>query len=219
MITKKRLKSGNVLFALALISALYLFSISSSVWAQYSYTPLLPPGWQRAFAWPINNNSVVVGFGDVATTAKGFIYDGANYTELLPAGWQEASATAINDNGVIVGSSNDETAGKGFIATPTSQQQIVTIINFFDISVSNGTLIGVGPTATSEEGKLAALENMLKQAESLIQSGSIAEACQQLADAYKKTDGNPNPPDFVTGSATAQLASQIQDLRTNLGCP
>ncbi len=94
----------------------------------------------------------------------------------------------------------------------------MTIINFFDTSVSTGSLSGVGSTATSADGKLNALENMLKQAQLLIQSGSIADACLQLSDAYKKTDGDPNPPDFVTGPAAVQLASKIQSLMTSLGC-
>ncbi len=96
-------------------------------------------------------------------------------------------------------------------------EQIATAITFFGDSITNKTLTGVGTTETSADGKLNALENMLKQAEALIQSGSIADACIQLSDAYK-TDGDPNPPDFVTGPARAQLASQIQSLMTSLGC-
>jgi hypothetical protein len=59
---------------------------------------------------------------------------------------------------------------------------------------------------------------MLVAASNLIDSGKILEACQQLSDAYKKTDGDPNPPDFITGPAITQLASQIQSLVASLGC-
>ncbi len=102
------------------------------------------------------------------------------------------------------------------LAPPTAQ--IVAIIDFFDASVSGGTLTGLGPTATSAKGRLGALRNMLVAASNLIDSGKISEACQQLSDAYHKTDGAPNPPDFVTGSAAPQLASKIQSLMTSLGC-
>ncbi len=107
--------------------------------------------------------------------------------------------------------------GQIVIAPPKGQ--IVAIIDFFDSSVSVGTLTGSGPTASSAEGRLGALRNMLFSASNLIDSEKISEACQQLSDAYHKTDGASNPPDFVTGPATSQLASKIQSLMTSIGCP
>jgi len=102
---------------------------------------------------------------------------------------------------------------------PTAKLRIDNIQDVFDSAVTSGTLTGNGPTATSSNGKLKALRNMLEPAEYLIDNGLIAEACQQLRDAYKKTDGNPKPPDFVTGDAAATLAAQIQNLINSLGCP
>lgn len=99
------------------------------------------------------------------------------------------------------------------------QQQIDNIQDVFDSAVTSETLLGNGPTTTSSDGKLKALRNMLERAEYLIDNGFIAEACQQLQDAYKKTDSNPKPPDLVTGTAAATLATQIQNLRNSLGCP
>ena len=99
------------------------------------------------------------------------------------------------------------------------QQQIDNIQDVFDASVASETLLGNGPTATSSNGKLKALRNMLERAEYLVDSGLITEACQQLQDAYKKTDDNPKPPDLVTGDAAATLATQIQNLINSLGCP
>ncbi len=127
------------------------------------------------------------------------------------------SLSADGNTAIVGGPGDNNFAGAAWVYI-SPHEQIVTIIDFFDTSVSEGTLTGVGSTETSADGKLNALENMLKQAEALIQSGSIAEACLQLADAYKKTDADPNPPDFVTGPAAAQLASQIQSLMTSLGC-
>jgi len=59
---------------------------------------------------------------------------------------------------------------------------------------------------------------MLKAAGDQIEQGKTAEACQQLLDALNRTDGNPRPPDFVTGSAAPDLVRLIQALRTTLGC-
>jgi streptogramin lyase len=106
--------------------------------------------------------------------------------------------------------------GQIVIAPPKAQ--IAAIINFFDSSVSGGTLTGTGPTATSAQGHLGALRNMLVAASDLIDSAQISQACQQLLDVYQRCDGQPQPPDFVTGQAAPQLASQIQNLITNVGC-
>jgi uncharacterized membrane protein len=63
------------------------------------YTELLPPGWTEAYAVAINNNGVVVGYGE-----GGFMYKDGEYTELLPPERLYVSGTtAINDNGVVTG--------------------------------------------------------------------------------------------------------------------
>ena len=46
----------------------------------------------------------------------------------------------------------------------------------------------------------------------------INRACNQLLDALLRTDGFFLPPDFVAGTAAPELATQIRDLRTTLGC-
>ena len=60
---------------------------------------------------------------------------------------------------------------------------------------------------------------MLETAENLIQDGLFDEACGQLSAVYKKTDGLPKPPDFVTGQAAQELADKISDLIEELNCP
>jgi TolB protein len=99
----------------------------------------------------------------------------------------------------------------------THAPQIAEILQFFDESVDAGTLVGDGP-GHSGEGRLKALRNMLRAAADLINAGNTAGACQQLRDAYLRTDGNPRPPDFVTGPAALELAARILELRAALGC-
>lgn len=94
---------------------------------------------------------------------------------------------------------------------------IAETLEFFDASVESETLVGEGP-GNSAEHRLNALRNMLEAASDLIDDGLIQEACQQLRAAYKKCDGQPNPPDFVTGEATEELADMIQDVIDSLGC-
>jgi len=107
--------------------------------------------------------------------------------------------------------------GAGVPAEEPPAQQITEILQFFDESVDAGTLVGDGP-GHSAEGRLKALRNMLRAAADLINAGDTAGACQQLRDAYRRTDGNPRPPEFVTGPAALELAARILELRAALGC-
>jgi len=102
--------------------------------------------------------------------------------------------------------------------TSSPEQQISATLEFFDDSVDEGTLTGNG-SGNSANNKLNALRNMIEQAGEFIESGDVAGACQQLVDAYKKTDGKPKPPDFVQGSAAAELADKIMEVIDSLHCP
>ncbi len=100
---------------------------------------------------------------------------------------------------------------------PPPSEQIANILAFFDTSVDDGTLAGDGPVNSAEK-RLNALRNMLEAAGDLIENDLFEVACQQLIDIYKKTDGQPKPPDFVKGDAAPELASMIVELRGSLGC-
>ncbi len=107
--------------------------------------------------------------------------------------------------------------GAGVVTELPPSEQIAEMIGFIDSSVDEGRLAGDGPGSSAGK-RLNALQNMIEAAGDLIEDGWFEEACQQLMAAYKKTDGQPRPPDFVAGDAAAELASKIQDLMTNLGC-
>ena len=94
---------------------------------------------------------------------------------------------------------------------------IANIIAFFDTSVDKGTIVGDGQGKSSQK-RLNALRNMIEAAGDLIEDKLFEEACQQLLDVFKRIDGQPKPPDFVTGKAVPELASMVQDLMVSLGC-
>jgi len=96
-------------------------------------------------------------------------------------------------------------------------EQIANILAFFDTSVGDGTLLGDGP-GNSAEKRLNALRNMIESSGELIENELFEEACQQLLDAYRRMDGQPNPPDFAVGEAVTGLANMIQELLITLGC-
>jgi beta propeller repeat protein len=108
--------------------------------------------------------------------------------------------------------------GIGVYSEKPPEQQIQDILDFFDDSVDDGTLPGDGP-GKSAENRRHALRNMIEAAGDLIGNGDIAGACQLLYDTYLKTDGDPQPPDFVKGSAAPELASEILTLMQTLNCP
>jgi hypothetical protein len=97
------------------------------------------------------------------------------------------------------------------------EEQIEDISDFYDDSISSGQLVGIG-SGNSATGKANALSNMLAEAERLIDEGLITEACQQLYSIYLHVDGATPPLDFVTGSATTELALKILALIEDLGC-
>ena len=102
--------------------------------------------------------------------------------------------------------------------TPISpEQKITATLEYFDTAVTSGELRGTGP-GNSASGKLGALRNMIEQAGFLIRADNVAGACQQLLDAYNRTDGRPKPSDFVQGSAAGKLAEKILELRSSLNC-
>ena len=106
--------------------------------------------------------------------------------------------------------------GVGIAATgePVSIQDI---LDFFDQSVADGSLVGSGP-GKSADARKKALRNMIAAAGHLIEDGYFEEACPQLMDAYQRTDGLDIPPDFVEKPAAPTLAQMILDLIGELGC-
>jgi hypothetical protein len=57
---------------------------------------------------------------------------------------------------------------------------------------------------------------MLTIAAHMIENENIEAARNKLCAMYKKTDGKPNPNDFVIGDATGELANRIQNLINSL---
>jgi len=108
-----------------------------------------------------------------------------------------------------------ELVGAGVITELPPDEQIAQVLDFYEASVTDGSLVGSGP-GQSAGRRLNALNNMLESAGDLIESMLYDEARQQLESAYKKTDGFPKPPDFVAGPAASELSAMIQDLITDL---
>ena len=79
------------------------------------------------------------------------------------------------------------------------------------------TLVGSG-SGKSANGRLGAFANMIEAAGDLIEAGFIEDACDQLKSALKRVDGEPRPPDFVSGTDAEFIEAEIIFLRNSLGC-
>ena len=111
--------------------------------------------------------------------------------------------------------------GTGVPVTIPPSEQIADILTVIEDGLTDGDIKPEGE-GKSGSGRLGAFINMIGAAGDLVTGGQIAEACQQLLDAYRKTDGlsgRGEPPDFISGPDAQVVAGLIQDLRTDLGCP
>jgi hypothetical protein len=144
-----------------------------------------------------------------------------NATLDLPVSFSP-TATVVSNATLSIASPGNATAqvpltGRGVVSQPPPAQQIADTLAFFDASVAAGTLLGSGP-GNAAKGRLGALRNMIEAAGDLIRRGLVTDACVQLTDVRNRTDGKPQPPDFVTGPAAAELLQQIDAIRATLGC-
>ncbi|MHC4551547.1 MAG: choice-of-anchor D domain-containing protein [Planctomycetota bacterium] len=105
--------------------------------------------------------------------------------------------------------------GVGIVVEVPPTEQIQAILDLFDASVADGTLLGYGPGNSSSK-RLKALRNMLESASSLIVAEAYDQAIKQLGSIAKKTDGQKRPPDFVVGESTAMLNQMVTDLIVDL---
>jgi len=91
------------------------------------------------------------------------------------------------------------------------------LLSFFDDAVAAGDLPGSGP-GNSAAGRRNALRNRIVDACDLLDRGQVQDACAELRSALRRTDGDPQQPDFVTGSAAPVLAARIRALRSSHSC-
>ncbi len=123
-----------------------------------------------------------------------------------------------NEDGIpVVMDTDAETQIHFTTASPIDVDPIEEILDLIDESVEDGTLVGDGP-GKSANNRLNALRNKLEDVRRLIEAERYEEACDQLWSTYRKCDGNPRPPDFVTGEAAEDLAVMILLLMDDLGC-
>lgn len=138
--------------------------------------------------------------------------------EFRPTTLGTATATlAVGSDDPDEGTVQVALSGLGVASESPPAEQVATTLEFIEDSAADGTLQGTGP-AGAADAHLQALLNQIKAASDLAAAGKLTQACQQLANAMQRTDGEPQPPDFVTGPAAAELRLLIELTRVAIGC-
>ena len=93
-------------------------------------------------------------------------------------------------------------------------QLMAETIYFFDSEVKKGTLVSTSGGKTN----LVIMGKRLDYAYDQIVDGNYTGACTLLKDTYLRCDGLVDPPDYVEGSSTDELAWKILEVIDALGC-
>ena len=93
--------------------------------------------------------------------------------------------------------------------------QLTTMALFLESGVAAGAIEGVGAGELASL-RLNALHEMIALAGDLTDEGHYGLAELLLWAALLRCDGNPRPPDFVTGPGVPELAAQLRALLRDL---
>jgi cysteine-rich repeat protein len=92
-----------------------------------------------------------------------------------------------------------------------------TLLAFFDASVADGTLRGVGSRSLAR-ARLRLLRWWIGLSIVWIDEGYRDGACRLLAMTEERVDGDARPHDLARGPAAPELARRIDEVRVAVGC-
>lgn len=160
------------------------------------------------FAITSNPEGTVLGSGESADVEVVF-----SPTELGPA----TAILAIDWTNGSAGTAYVALEGVG-VDTSGEPVTIDDIIDFFDAGVEAGTIEGRGHRPRIKRARLRAMRCLLEAAGYLLEGGHNDLACITLRRAYKRSDGQSRPQDFVVGDDVPELNAMILQLMADLGC-
>ncbi len=130
-------------------------------------------------------------------------------------GWSVSHAGDIRGNGQNFILAGEEFGGAYLYALPVVT--IDALMAFFDQSVANGTLTGIG-TGKTAQMRLQIFGIILSSTNWQLNNGRTEIACKLLRMAVKTCDQSPTPADLVTGPAAPKLSQMLYDLIETLPC-
>lgn len=102
---------------------------------------------------------------------------------------------------------------------PDPATMIHDLLAFFDASIADGSLCGVGDNPRAREVHAGVMRRHIVRAGDQIEAGRTDRACFRLWRAYLRSDGADEPSDFVAGPASAEVASRVLEIMDAYGCP
>ncbi|OPY81652.1 MAG: hypothetical protein A4E65_01103 [Syntrophorhabdus sp. PtaU1.Bin153] len=174
-----------------------------------------------------SGNTIVVGANlyDTKGSAYVFKYNGTDWVEEFNLAASDGASSddfgasvGITGSTIVVGASGSGSY-KGAAYVYRLESTIDDILAFFDASIADGDLVGVGLKPGTTNRAVKVFRKALEQAEYYIDNRQKSRACAVLGEAYRRVDGNPKPSDIIAGAEASQLATMIQNVRLTLGCP
>lgn len=96
--------------------------------------------------------------------------------------------------------------------------QIQVILNQLQYDIENNLVYGKGKNQWVAKQRLYAFQSLLLSADFMIRHNQWDSACEVLKQAVKRSDGLPNPPDYIIGTGVPSLNQMIIDLRASMNC-
>lgn len=104
------------------------------------------------------------------------------------------------------------------IISGTPLQMLQYLIAYANNAIADGSLVGLG-AGNSADQRRNAFMHMLNNAETLLASSQLDQACGQLRSAQIRTDGGYPfvvPMDFVAGGATYTLSQDLLEIMSKI---
>ena len=192
--------------------------------------------WRLAFG-STGSGDPIVSLGDGITNPSHTITGAGSTYNLYELAYDPLSQTAdLFVNGTLVitgytglfdpvppqvnfgsGSTGDTGQGNWNLIELIVPTDIDSIIEYVQDAISYGDIYGRGP-GRSADGRLNAFLNKLMALKDFIEQDLTEDACGQLDDIIKRSDGIEPPLDFVVGPGLPALADMLAALRDDLAC-
>jgi hypothetical protein len=210
--------SGPYAYVAAQSSGLHIFDVSSFTSNINVTSPNGGEGLSAGTSYEITWSSE----GDIENVKIEYsINNGVGWTEVVAStendgsyDWEvpcENSENCLIRISDLVGDASD-VSDAVFAIICELPPNIEAIIDFFDESVANGTLEGLGKNPKIANFRLWLMGEMLESAKCFIEKDKIKAACAVESRSYKRCDGEPRPKDFVQGESAPKLADMIMEL-------
>jgi len=230
----------------SLLVALFAFSFSLGVFAQFSRVEIRPRSHNygrvkvgeaktKSFRLTSANNPFrIIEFSFLLNSSPDFIVLSIPEGQDIPAGrpvyfdvaFRPASPGVVQATLRITTRILDGTTSivslklKGYGGSSAIQESAKNIVQYIQNSSAEGTLIGIGEGSSAQK-HLKEFMKIFKDAFKSLEKGKAEDTCKKLLEALERMDSDSssgNPEDLVQGEAIQKLGEMVQKLRQEINC-